>query len=50
MRLVALNSNYCPPENWYLYINSTDPYGQLQWLVDILQESENIGEKVEKIF
>ena len=27
-------------------MNSTDPLGQLDWLVNTLQESENIGEKV----
>lgn len=46
LRLVSLNMNYCPGENFYLYINSTDPLGQLAWLLNILQESENIGEKV----
>lgn len=28
-------------------VNSTDPADQLQWLVHILQEAENKGEKVE---
>ncbi|CAF0958145.1 unnamed protein product [Brachionus calyciflorus] len=49
LRLVSLNMNYCPSENYYLYINSTDPLGQLAWLVDILQKSETIGEKVHLI-
>lgn len=46
LRLVSLNMNYCPNENFYLYINSSDPLGQLAWLINILQKSENIGEKV----
>lgn len=49
LRLVSLNMNYCPSDNYYLYVNSTDPLGQLAWLVNILQESENIGEKVHLI-
>jgi len=38
--------NYCPSGNFWLYINSTDPLGQLSWLADILQKSEDNGEKV----
>ena len=38
--------NYCSNLNWWLLINSTDPLGQLDWLSNILQVSENIGEKV----
>ena len=30
----------------WLLINSTDPAGQLQWLISELQESEDAGEKV----
>lgn len=46
LRLISLNMNFCYPLNFWLYINSTDPYNQLKWLVDILQTSENNGEKV----
>jgi sphingomyelin phosphodiesterase len=38
--------NYCSNLNWWLLINSTDPLGQLEWLSNILQSSENTGEKV----
>ena len=38
--------NYCDSGNYWLLINSTDPLGQLSWLANILQNSENIGEKV----
>jgi sphingomyelin phosphodiesterase len=38
--------NYCPNMNFWLFINSTDPLGQLAWLADTLQKSENTGEKV----
>uniref|UniRef100_A0A9J8A1K8 Sphingomyelin phosphodiesterase n=1 Tax=Cyprinus carpio carpio TaxID=630221 RepID=A0A9J8A1K8_CYPCA len=46
LRVVSLNTNYCARENYWLMVNSTDPAGQLQWLINILQESENKGEKV----
>ena len=46
LRLVSLNMNFCARENYWLMVNSTDPADQLQWLVHILQEAENKGEKV----
>ncbi|KAG8453104.1 hypothetical protein GDO86_004787, partial [Hymenochirus boettgeri] len=46
LRLVSLNMNFCALENFWLLINYTDPAGQLKWLVDILQEAENQGDKV----
>ncbi len=32
LRLISLNMNYCAPENYWLYINATDPLDQLQWV------------------
>ncbi|XP_061485259.1 sphingomyelin phosphodiesterase [Rhineura floridana] len=46
LRLVSLNMNFCSEANFWLLINSTDPAGQLQWLVNVLQEAEKSGEKV----
>uniref|UniRef100_A0A8C2PLW0 Sphingomyelin phosphodiesterase n=1 Tax=Cyprinus carpio TaxID=7962 RepID=A0A8C2PLW0_CYPCA len=46
LRVVSLNMNFCARENYWLMVNSTDPADQLQWLIRILQESENKGEKV----
>lgn len=46
LRLVSLNMNFCATENFWLLINYTDPAGQLQWLVGVLQEAENNQEKV----
>ncbi|KAM9455654.1 sphingomyelin phosphodiesterase [Clarias gariepinus] len=46
LRVVSLNMNFCARENFWLMVNSTDPADQLQWLVHILQEAENKGEKV----
>ncbi|XP_066444653.1 sphingomyelin phosphodiesterase [Eleutherodactylus coqui] len=46
LRLVSLNMNFCAVENFWLMINYTDPAGQLQWLVGVLQEAEDNYEKV----
>ncbi|XP_044521775.1 sphingomyelin phosphodiesterase [Gracilinanus agilis] len=46
LRLISLNMNFCSRENFWLLINSTDPAGQLQWLVRELQAAEDRGEKV----
>jgi sphingomyelin phosphodiesterase len=32
LRLISLNMNYCTENNYWLFINSTDPLGQLQWV------------------
>ncbi|KAH0625312.1 hypothetical protein JD844_033821 [Phrynosoma platyrhinos] len=45
LRLVSLNMNFCSEANFWLLINSTDPAGQLQWLVNVLQKAEESGEK-----
>ncbi|XP_072230909.1 sphingomyelin phosphodiesterase [Leuresthes tenuis] len=46
LRVVSLNMNFCARENFWLMVNSTDPANQLQWLVRVLQASEDKGEKV----
>ena len=46
LRLISLNTNYCPKENFWLFINSTDPLDQLKWLSETLQKSEDNGEIV----
>lgn len=46
LRLVSLNMNFCSIGNFWLLINSTDPAGQLQWLVGVLQDAEDHKEKV----
>lgn len=48
LRVVSLNMNFCARENFWLMVNSTDPANQLQWLVHILQASEDKGEKVSR--
>ncbi|XP_064094490.1 sphingomyelin phosphodiesterase-like [Macrobrachium nipponense] len=45
-RIVSINMNYCDVENWWLLIDSVDPTGQLQWLIDTLGAAEAAGEKV----
>ncbi|CAF3066537.1 unnamed protein product [Rotaria socialis] len=46
LRLISINMNYCSRENFWLLVNSTDPLGQLQWLIDWLQYAEDHEEKV----
>lgn len=48
LRVVSLNMNFCARENVWLMVNSTDPANQLQWLIHILQASEDKGEKVSR--
>jgi len=45
-RIISLNMNYCNNHNFWLLLNSTDPLGQLGWLVDELLRAEAQGEKV----
>ena len=45
-RIISLNMNYGNVGNWWLWINSTDPAGQLQWLADTLHKAEENHEKV----
>lgn len=45
-RIVALNSNVCFTENFWLFYDDEDPYGQLKWLVRVLLEAEKNNEKV----
>ncbi|CAF1315960.1 unnamed protein product [Adineta ricciae] len=49
LRLISLNMNYCTSDNYWLVINSTDPLGQLQWLIQWLQYAEDHEEKVHLI-
>ncbi|CAF2824061.1 unnamed protein product [Rotaria sp. Silwood2] len=49
LRLISFNMNYCSPENVWLFINSTDPLDQLQWMIQWLQYAEDHGEKVHVI-
>lgn len=46
LKVISLNTNFCHTKNFWLYINSTDPGNQLQWLIHELQISELIHEKV----
>ncbi|XP_077541220.1 sphingomyelin phosphodiesterase-like [Haemaphysalis longicornis] len=49
LRLVSLNTNFCYIFNFWLFVNSTDPGGQLKWLVDELYDAEKAGDKVHLI-
>ena len=32
LRVISLNMNYCAEHNFWLFINTTDPLDQLQWV------------------
>ncbi|KAK9693930.1 Calcineurin-like phosphoesterase [Popillia japonica] len=47
LRIIALNSNAAYVYNWWLFLlDNVDPYGQLQWMTDVLYEAEKNGEAV----
>ena len=46
LRLFSLNNSYCYAYNFWIFVSSVDPFGQLKYLVQVLQESETKGEKV----
>ncbi|KAF2878762.1 hypothetical protein ILUMI_27403, partial [Ignelater luminosus] len=46
LRVIALNSNVCYTFNWWLFYDDLDPYGQLQWLVEVLSDAEKADEVV----
>uniref|UniRef100_A0A0N5BGH3 Metallophos domain-containing protein n=1 Tax=Strongyloides papillosus TaxID=174720 RepID=A0A0N5BGH3_STREA len=46
LKIISLNTVYCSKNNFYNYINQTDPDYTLSWLVSELMESEEIGEKI----
>ena len=46
LKVISLNTNFCHSRNFWLFINSTDPGNQLQWLVHELQLSELAHERV----
>jgi len=49
LRLISLNMNYGNPSNFWLWVKSEDPAGQLQWFADTLAKAEEAGEKVHVI-
>lgn len=38
--------NFCNNLNWWLLLNTTDPLGELQWLIEQLENAELSDEKV----
>lgn len=46
IRVISLNMNWCNNENIWLIENVTDAASMLQWTIQVLQSSEDIGEKV----
>jgi sphingomyelin phosphodiesterase len=46
LRLISLDTQACNNGNFYLWINNTDPFGQVQWLRQQLSAAEKNGEVV----
>lgn len=46
LRIISLNMNVCSNLNFWLIENSTDPLGELKWLINELQSAETAKEKV----
>ena len=46
LRLVVLNTNFCHGENFFLFLDFSDPADQLAWLAATLLRSEAAGERV----
>ncbi|XP_070533262.1 sphingomyelin phosphodiesterase-like [Ptychodera flava] len=46
LQLASINTMYCYNLNFWLYLNTTDPADQLQWLISVLQSAEDSNEKV----
>ncbi|CAI8030322.1 Sphingomyelin phosphodiesterase [Geodia barretti] len=46
LRVISLQTNFANSGNYWLLINSTDPAGQLKWLVEQLLQAERDVDKV----
>jgi len=46
LRIVSFNTMYCDSDNFWLWLNDTDPTGQLAWLAKVLDSAEQKNEKV----
>ncbi|KZT61486.1 Metallo-dependent phosphatase [Calocera cornea HHB12733] len=48
LKIISFNSDFWYTDNWFNYINTSDPdiSGQLRWMADELQLSEDAGQRV----
>mmetsp|Transcript_9201 Transcript_9201/g.9161 ORF Transcript_9201/g.9161 Transcript_9201/m.9161 type:complete len:420 (+) Transcript_9201:430-1689(+) len=46
LKLIALNTQACNNGNFYLFVNVTDPLGQIEWLENELSQAEKSGQVV----
>lgn len=46
LRVVALNTNYYVQENFYLWLDPADLGAQKAWLEDVMQQVQQLGDKV----
>ncbi|KAF7272237.1 hypothetical protein GWI33_014949 [Rhynchophorus ferrugineus] len=45
-RIIVLNANVAYIDCWWLIKSSKDPYGQLDWLISVLEQAERYNESV----
>ncbi|XP_044255456.1 sphingomyelin phosphodiesterase-like [Tribolium madens] len=45
-RVIGVNGNLCYTDNWWLIYDDVDPFNQLQWLADTLEQAEAANESV----
>ena len=45
-RIISLNTNFCQGENFFLFLDFSDPADQLAWLADELLKAEQAGFKI----
>lgn len=41
LRIIAMNTQACDTLNFFLMQNPTDPWGELKWLREVLQDVES---------
>lgn len=46
LKIIALNTNLCARQNYWLLFDPIDPAGQLEWFVSQLQQAEQSGQTV----
>ena len=46
LRMIGLNTQACNNQNFFLWVNSTDPGGEIRWLWETLLAAEKNGEMV----
>ena len=46
LRIISLNTNFCQGENFFLFLDFSDPADQLAWLTETLWNAELAGSSI----